>query len=112
VCVKLDDSLSRSIGRAGYRALFARALSSARDDHASLRSVSSDESGHWLRGLDESLAQHDRAAVTEGVVAVLTEIVELLNRFVGGLLALRLLQAAWPDLMSEADETGGKKESP
>lgn len=111
VCKKLDESLSRSIGRAGFRALFARALASARDDHPFLIGVKSGDSGPWLPELDASLAQNDADTVTEGVVGVFTEIIELLNRFVGGLLALRLLQAAWPDLISEATEIGRQRES-
>lgn len=110
VCMKLDESLSRSIGRDGYRALYVRALATAREDHTCLIGITCGESSSWMRGLDGSLAEHGNEAVTEGVIGVLSEIIELLNRFVGGLLALRLLQVAWPDLSSHA-KLNGREES-
>jgi hypothetical protein len=116
VCARLDASLSRAIGAAGYRALVERALAITQEDHAVVRMMSIDGSpGRWLRGVDKSIDRCGRDAAFAGVIALLTELFHLLSRFVGEPLAVRLIRAAWrnadpaPNRSDDPDGPNGSK---
>ncbi len=95
---RLHESLTRSIGQTGYLALVARALSTARERHSALALVAlGTASGPWLRGLEKSVEHHGNEAATEAVVEIFAELVELLGRFVGPALAVRLIERGWPE---------------
>jgi hypothetical protein len=95
---RLHESLSGSIGQTGYLALVARAMSNARERHATLALVGlGTPPGPWLPGLEKSVEHHGDAVATEAVVEIFAELVELLGRFVGRSLAVRLVERAWPE---------------
>ena len=99
---RLYDSLSGSIGQAGYLALVARAMSNARERHSALALVALGTApGPWLPGLNKSVQHHGDAAAIEAVVEALAELVELLSRFVGRTLAIRLIERAWPEQIQQ-----------
>jgi hypothetical protein len=107
---RLHESLSRSIGEAGYLALVARAMSSARERHSPLATVAPGGApGPWLTGLDKSVADYGDEAATEAMIEALAELIELLSRFVGRTLAVRLIQRGWPEHI-QIDQTSGRPE--
>lgn len=107
---RLHESLSRSIGEAGYLALVSRAMSSARERHSPLAMVALGSApGPWLTGVDKSIAEYGNEAVTEAMIQALAELIELLSRFVGRTLAVRLIQRAWPEY-NQVDQTSGRPE--
>ncbi len=95
---RLHESLSRSIGEAGYLALINRAMLNARERYAALNPVALSGPPHpWLVGLDRSVEDYGAEAATEAIVEVVAELIEILNRFVGATLAIRLIRTAWPE---------------
>jgi hypothetical protein len=108
---RLHESLSRSIGQAGYGALLTRAMSQARERHPGLDLVAFGSApGPWLPGLDKSVKDFGDAAASEAVVDLLVELIELLSRFVGRTLAERLIQRAWPEHVQEGNPSGNSQE--
>ncbi len=108
---RLHETLSRSIGQTGYRALVVRAMSNARQRHPALASVAlGSTSGPWLPGLERSIEQHGDAAVTDAIVEIFGEFVELLSRFVGRNLAVRLIERAWPEQARKDKPPGNSEE--
>jgi hypothetical protein len=107
---RLHESLSRSIGEAGYLALVTRAMSTARERHSPLAMVAlAGAPGPWLTGLDKTVEAYGEEAATEAVIQALVELIELLSRFVGRTLAERLIHRAWPEHI-QVDQTPGRPE--
>jgi hypothetical protein len=106
--IKLDTTLSRSFGRQGYQALLARALTLTRATNPVLLGLDlSAGTTAWLPIVE----RYGQEATGHGAHALLAEIIELLNRFMGPTLAGRLLQGAWPDLLYAPDEPRDPKEA-
>jgi hypothetical protein len=98
VCEGVCQNLRRWVGTDGSAALFARALDRARGDHAALKGVRAATSpGGCLEGLAASVEAHGPKPVMEGVVALLTLLVELLGRLIGSDMAINLMDQTVPD---------------
>jgi hypothetical protein len=98
VCEGVCQNLRRWVGTDGSAALFARALDRARGDHGALKELRAAPSpGGCLEGLAASVQAHGATAVMEGLVAVLTVLVELLGRLIGSDMAINLMEQAVPD---------------
>ncbi len=87
----LYDGLSKLIGSNGLDALVARALRMARASEPTLSEVSAAPGGE-LAGLVS-----DPVARERGLALLLAHVFELLMRFIGEDLAMRLIRDVWPD---------------
>ena len=95
VCEKLQISLSRFAGSAGFQSLLRRALALARAENPSLQAVKVKPDGS-LEGCG-AFAVESGNGEPEGVVAIIAHLLGLLETFVGQPLTLRLVREAWPD---------------
>jgi hypothetical protein len=84
--------LEKSFGDAGFQSLLARALSRAKTEVSWLQVARSDMDGK-LEVFLKAASQLNADQVSEGEVALLTELLGLLFTFFGASLTLRLLQA-------------------
>ncbi len=91
---KLRISLTRFAGADGFVSLLRRALVLARAEVPSLESVEIGPDGH-LEGF-EPIADSANAGV-EAAVAIIVQLLGLLDSFIGEPLTRRLLHEAWPD---------------
>ena len=99
VSEKLRISLTRFAGADGFTALSRRALALARADVPSLQAVTVKADGR-LEGFVEFAAQTSNRE-TDGGIAIITRLLELLVTFIGEALTLQLVREAWPDLSPE-----------
>jgi len=97
VCQKLKASLTRFAGIEGFTALMRRALALARTEVPSLQAVSVKPDG-TVEGLEGVSA--------EATVALIAQLLALLNLFIGDALTLRLVRDAWPELSDGKQATG------
>ena len=95
VCEKLQISVSRFTGSAGFVSLLRRALALARAESPSLQNLKVEPDGS-LEGC-EQLAVEAGNGGPEGVVAIIAHLLGLLETFVGEPFTLRLVREAWPD---------------
>jgi hypothetical protein len=101
VCQNLSPSVSRLVSPAGFQAILSRALHLAAADFPVLEGVTAGMApATWLEGLDRQVQDVDADEVNSAVVAVLAGLLDLLVRFIGENLTLRLVQEAWPELSS------------
>ena len=92
---KLRISLTRFAGADGFVSLLRRALVLARAEVPSLESVEVGPDGH-LEGF-EPIADSANAGV-EAAIAIIVQLLGLLDSFIGEPLTRRLLREAWPDI--------------
>jgi hypothetical protein len=97
VCEKLRPHLATLMGKAGYRALLARALAQASAEVIWLRAVHIKADGS-LEGLNELVTQVDPKEFMEGRVVLLARLLGLLVAFIGEHLTLQMVQDVWPRL--------------
>ena len=97
VCEKLRAPLAALMGRAGYRALLARALALANIE-ASWPGVVRVKADGALEGLDKLEGQIARTEFAEAGVVLIARLVGLLVAFIGEELAFRLLREIWPEV--------------
>jgi hypothetical protein len=95
ICEKLRLSLIKSMGVAGFRALFSRAVALAGANVPWLRELPIRADGS-LEGLAELEARLTAEQIGTGEVALVAELLGLLVTFIGPALTLQLLQDAWP----------------
>jgi hypothetical protein len=98
------NGLTRWFGSSGYHALFSRALVEAKSHHPALANVrirSATEPS--LEGLAECIEQHGTNAVTEGIIAMLMALIDLLGRLIGEDMALKLVDQSVPLRGPETD---------
>lgn len=108
-CERACGTLARWLGANGCRALVARALKQARDDHPALDPLFlRTEPGPALGGVAESIGTHGAAAVEAGLEALLVALVELLGRLVGDDVAARLLDPG-PERSLPTHERDGER---
>jgi hypothetical protein len=107
---KLRPHLATLMGNAGFRALLSRSLALAVADVPSLRAVHVNSAGS-LDGFNQSEAEVDREETSQGEVALLAQLFDLLTEFIGEGLTLRLLRDVWPKIaLNDLDSgTGAKK---
>ena len=108
VCRKLSGRLSRSISPAGSQAILSRALHLARADSPFLEGVRAGRPPEaCLAELGEHVQGIDIIDVRKGLLGVLATVLDLLGRFIGEDLMLRLVREVWPDLpASDSDPSG------
>jgi hypothetical protein len=91
-CELTYRALARSIGVAGAHALFARAKSQTVKSHPLLREIHIEHRDDGDRsGIDAVIAKHGGAASAAALEAVLEVLLNLLGRFVGIDLVVRLV---------------------
>ncbi len=100
VSEKLRHLLSTLLGAAGFRALLARALHLAKARAPELSAVEVKTDGS-LAGLSKVL-RHSRSTPTaKAEVMLITELLALLDTYIGEALMLRLVQDVWPKALEE-----------
>jgi len=97
---KLRPHLSIFMGKAGFRALLARALALAGTDVPWLRGLQVKADGSLLPA-PELMAKVSPSDILTGRVAVLSQLLGLLVAFIGEKLTLRLVHEVWPTLSAE-----------
>ena len=93
VCEKLQISVTRFAGSAGFTSLLRRALALARAENPSLQTVRLNPDGS-LEGSEHAV---EAANGPDGVVAIIAHLLGLLETFVGKPFTLRLVRESWPD---------------
>ena len=92
---RLANGLAIWIGPEGSQALFTRALALAQAQDRALKAVPPPaRSALFLDALAANAEPHDGASVLDGVVLIMTTLIELLTRLVGEDLAVRLVADA------------------
>jgi hypothetical protein len=89
VCDKLRRPLTTLAGAAGFRSLFARALTLAKQESPAL--------GAWQVNADGSLESLNGEAEQSGSVLI-AHLIGLMMTFIGESLTLRLVHDVWRDL--------------
>jgi hypothetical protein len=90
-------TLGPLLGAGGFHLIVSRALNRARRQHSVLETVTSDPGGpRYLQGLGTAEAG-DARAVDAAAEAVVAEVIELLARFLGADLAIRLVRQSFPE---------------
>ncbi len=103
VSEKLRHLLSTLLGAAGFRALLARALHLAKAKVPELSAVEVKSDGS-LAGLSK-VSRHSRSTpMAKGEVMLITELLALLDTYIGEALMLRLVQDVWPKATLDALE--------
>jgi hypothetical protein len=99
VCQKLTHRLSRLVSAAGSQALVSRALYLARAEFPFLDGVSARAAPvGCFEGLSECVHGIGAAEASQGLLAVLSRLLDLLVGFIGEDLTLRLVREVWPGL--------------
>jgi hypothetical protein len=96
VCAKLRRPLITLAGVAGFRSLLSRALTLARAEAPSLRSVQVAADGS-LKGLDELEPQIVKEQARDEGGILIAQLLGLLVTFLGEGLTLHLVQDVWPE---------------
>ena len=97
VCQRLHQRMVGLIGRAGFAALFTRALHLAREAHPALTGVAFDDQAEvCLRGTHEFAAARQPSEVSDAMGTILAQFVGLLITFIGEELSMRLIREIWP----------------
>jgi hypothetical protein len=111
VCEKLRPHMATLMGNAGFRSLVSRALALSSAQFPWLRAVHIKADGA-LDGLDELATQAEPGAVAEGGVVLLTQLLGLLESFIGENLTVRLVREVSPKLSFNDHDSGigGKNE--
>jgi hypothetical protein len=84
------------MGVVGFRALFSRALVLALPQAPWLTALEINADGS-LTGLERVSAGLSRAELSRGEVALVSQLLGLLETFIGRTLTVGLIQDAWPD---------------
>jgi hypothetical protein len=111
VCDQLTQHINRLVGETGVRTLFKRSLVLASPQHPWLAAavtlfgaapVSGTSCGATLRPL---LERQPPESTTDGVIAVLSAFVGVLERLIGDRLVYRLIHEVWPASFPHREET-------
>ena len=98
VCEKLRPNLATLMGKAGFRAVLARALVVASVEVPWLNEVQVNADG-TMEGWDTLAARVGAKELTEGGgVLLIAKLLGLLAAFIGGNLTLGLVREVWPKL--------------
>lgn len=97
VCEKLRPPWANLMGVMGFRALLSRALKMASAEVPWLGTVQVRADGS-LAATEKLDAHMDPKVITAGSVVLVTELLGLLEEFIGATLAMRLMQDTWPQL--------------
>ena len=97
VCERLRPHLATLMGKAGFRAVLARALAVAGTEQPWLAAVRVDAGGA-LAGWDHAEGTGEAQERAEGGVVLLAQLLGLLVAFIGESLTLRMLHEVWPNV--------------
>jgi hypothetical protein len=104
VCHKISLRLARRVSADGAHAILSRALHLARATYPILEGVrvshAPDTGLEWLKTRPADENELDASEVRQGLLAVVSTLVDLLVRFIGEELAWRMMREVWPDLPS------------
>jgi hypothetical protein len=92
LCTELRMELGRWIGPDGFRALVERALVISRAEHPALSGFSCLGGGEAENTAAVAVQAHGAAKVADGVVALLSALIELLGRIIGLEMAIHLVE--------------------
>jgi hypothetical protein len=107
-CGRLQPRMAGLIGRAGFVALFTRALRLAREAYPDLVAVAFDEQAEaGLHGAREYAAAREPAEVGDALGAILAQFIGLLITFIGEELSMRLIREIWPAPWHDAAAIAG-----
>ncbi len=102
VCQKLSRRLSRLVSPTGSQAMLSRALHLTRGEFPFLGGVRAGATPEaCLEGLDESMQDVDAATARQGLLAVVTTLLDMMVAFIGMELTLRLVAEVWMNLPLE-----------
>ena len=96
-CEKLRGPLSKLVGGAGFHSLLSRALTLAEAKAPCLRSFKVEPDGS-LAAAPDANAQIDARAVAEGEIVLVSQLLGLLETFIGPALTLQVLRGIWPKM--------------
>ena len=109
---RLSDNLVRWLGPEGSHALFTRALALAQAENRALRVVPPPaRSALFLDALAANAEPHEVGVVTEGVVMIMTTLIELLTRLIGEDLTNRLVAETAPGRFADSTRPPGAERS-
>jgi hypothetical protein len=97
ICHKLRPLLESLMGVAGYLALVTRALARAQKKASELRGIMINSAGD-LEPLPEKVSIISSIPNAEANVVIITELLCLMNAFIGLNLLLQLVRELWPTL--------------
>jgi len=103
---RLRRRLAPLIGRTGYTALFRRALRLAQGEFPVLGSLTADEgTGPVLTGAREFAAAYaqDPDMVEAALVAILAQLIALLDTFIGAAITRRVIGEDWSERDDETE---------
>jgi hypothetical protein len=99
ICQKLAPGVSRLVSPAGFQAILSRALHIARAEFPCLKGVRAGIApATCLEGMSEHVHDIDTGEAVKELLAVLGTLIDLLVRFIGEDLTLRLVREVWPEL--------------
>jgi hypothetical protein len=97
LCVRIAESLQRSVGKDGYDALLARVLGPAEADHPVLSELCRlDQGGIRIDHVAAGVAAHGTPVVTAALEGLIAGLLEVLGSLVGADMALNLLELDGP----------------
>jgi hypothetical protein len=99
---KLASALSPVVGTAGFKAMFARTIQTAKPAHPWLQDDGAADPEAFLDRLWARLKTQEPAAIRALGVALLSGLLALLSKFIGSELTLRLLLSTWPEAIASA----------
>ena len=92
-CNDLYSGLTRWVGRDGSHALFTRALAQSRADSRTLEQIRLRPGAEpYVDGVEESIQSHGDSTVAQALESMLVQLVELLDRLIGGDMATKLIE--------------------
>ncbi|MBK7752813.1 MAG: hypothetical protein IPI41_09470 [Flavobacteriales bacterium] len=97
VCGKLGALLSKLAGAAGYRSLLSRALALAQAEAPALKTLHVLPDGKLI-GFYEATEGTHKEEFARSEVALVAQLLGLLNTFIGEPLTLQLVKEAWPEI--------------
>jgi hypothetical protein len=104
VCEKLAQPLSALAGKMGFQSLLFRALTLTKSEIPRLRPTKVEPDGRVdLSGIQPHLSVEE---ATQGEVALVANILQLLCTFLGEALVLRILREIWSEATFSESESG------
>jgi hypothetical protein len=96
-CNRVTGNLRDMLGVDGCAALLTRCLARTDQQHPALATVwRQDGREIHLDGVADAVEKHGEAAVTAGIEALMTALLDLLGRFIGADMAIRIIDLGAP----------------
>ncbi|MBC8087185.1 MAG: hypothetical protein H7Z40_07940 [Phycisphaerae bacterium] len=108
VTERLRLALTKFAGADSFASLLRRSVMLASAEVPALRAVKLGANGR-LTGLDDAIT--DAAGADAAALAISTNLLELLNTFIGTPLTIKLIHTAWPDITFDTHQAGTEDEA-